>query len=212
MHRSIRDTGASPVEVIRAALIALEILEADSFLERVFALDYEVRADAQYAMLEEFVGAIEGIVGWILLSDVSIGSIPDFIQTYKEPLRTLRSGLETFLPEEEKQHYQERVQMFGSHDCPNPLAAEVAAMEYLPSAMGVVDVSRVASVTVDEAARRFYALGERLSLGWLRDDIASLPSENKWEKIALGGTVMDLRRAQLGLTIRYFEELREGRA
>ena len=210
VHRSIRDTGASPVEVIRAALIALEILEADSFLERVFALDYEVRADAQYAMLEEFVGAIEGIVGWILLSDVSIGSIPDFIQTYKEPLRTLRSDLETFLPEEEKQHYQERVQMFGSHDCPNPLAAEVAAMEYLPSAMGVVDVSRVASVTVDEAARRFYALGERLSLGWLRDDIASLPSENKWEKIALGGTVMDLRRAQLGLTIRYFEELREG--
>ncbi len=210
VHRSIRDTGASPVEVIRAALVALEILDSSDFLDRVFALDYEVSADAQYAMLEEFVAAVEGIVGWILLSDVAIGSVPDFVATYKEPMKALRADLETYLPEGEKEHYQSRVGAFNSHDCPNPLAAEVAAMEYLPSAMGVVDVSRVANAKVDEAARRFYALGERLSLGWLRDDIAALPSESKWEKIALGGLVMDLRRAQLGLTIRYFEELREG--
>ena len=122
----------------------------------------------------------------------------------------LREGLESFLPQGEKDHYRNHRQTFTSHDCPNPLAAEAAAMEYLPSAMGIVDVSRVASVSVDEAAKRFYGLGERLSLGVLRDEIAALPTGSKWEKIALGGLIMDLRRAQLGLTIRYFEELREG--
>ena len=210
VHRSIRDTGASPVEVIRAALVALEILGASDFLERVFSLDYEVSADAQYTMLEEFVSATEDIVAWILLSDVAIRSIPDFVETYKEPMSALRESLESFLPRGEKDHYRSHMQTFTSLECPNPLAAEAAAMEYLPSAMGIVDVSRVANVSVDEAAKRFYSLGERLSLGVLRDEIAALPSESKWEKIALGGLVMDLRRAQLGLTIRYFEELREG--
>ena len=71
VHRSIRDTGASPVEVIRAALVALELLEVDPFIARVFALDNTVPAEAQYGALERLIASVEGIVHWILLSDLA---------------------------------------------------------------------------------------------------------------------------------------------
>jgi len=210
VHRSIRDTGASPVEVIRAALLALEILAAPELLERLFELDNRVTAEAQYRTLEGFVRAAEGVVQWILLSDINVGSIPEFVATYQEPLAYLRRELVGLLPPSERARFAAKLHDVRELGFEEPLASELASLEYLPSAMGVADVSRFAHVALDEAARRFYALGERLSLGWLRDSIATLPAESKWEKIALGGLVMDLRRAQLGLTVRYFEELRGG--
>lgn len=204
VHHIIRDTGASPVEVIRAALVALEVLEVAPFLKRLFALDYEVPAAAQYEALEELVRSVEGVVTWMLLSNLSVTPVADFVATYREGLARLREGLDSVLPERELTHYQKERQETLAVGFPEELAAEVASLDYLPSGFGVIDVSLQAEVPLEEAAKGFYALGERLRLGWLRDRLAALPSETKWEKIALGGLVMDFRRIQRGLAMRYF--------
>jgi glutamate dehydrogenase len=200
VHRNIRDTGASPVEVVRGALLALEILEAPALLERLFALDGAVVADAQYAMLERFVAAVEGVVAWLLLNDIPVASVGAFVETYKAPLATLRGGLAALLPEGERARYENTLQEIVALGFEPPLAAELASLEYLPSSVGVVDVSRHTATPLETAARLFYALGERFSLGALRDALAALEARSKWDKIALNGLVMDLRRAQLGLT------------
>ncbi len=210
VHRSIRDTGASPVEVIRAALVALELLEVDPFIARVFALDNTVPAEAQYGALERLIASVEGIVHWILLSDLSAEPVADFVSAYREPLSTLRAGLPELLPPREREHFEAQAQEVAAQGIPPELAADIVSLDYLPSGVGVIDVSKEASVALEAAARRFYALGDRLRLGWLRDEVAALPSESKWEKIALGGLVTDLRQAQRRLTTRYYEALREG--
>ena len=210
VHRSIRDTGASPVEVIRAALVALELLEVDPFLARVFALDNKIPAEAQYGALERLIASAEGIVHWILLSDLSAEPVADFVGAYREPLATLRAGLPELLPPRESERFEALAREVAAQGFPVELAADIVSLDYLPNGVGVIDVSKEASVALEAAAKRFYALGDRLSLGWLRDEVAALPSESKWEKIALGGLVMDLRQAQRRLTTRYYESLREG--
>ena len=210
VHRSIRDTGASPVEVIRAALVALELLEVDPFIARVFGLDNEVPAEAQYGALERLIASVEGIVHWILLSDLAAEPVADFVDVYREPLSTLRAGLPELLPPRERERFEAQAREVEAQGFPPELAADIVSLDYLPSGVGVIDVSKEASVALEAAAKRFYALGDRLRLGWLRDEIAALPSESKWEKIALGGLVTDLRQAQRRLTTRYYESLREG--
>ncbi|MEX2541064.1 MAG: NAD-glutamate dehydrogenase [Trueperaceae bacterium] len=207
VHRTIRDTGATPVEVIRAALIALEILEVEEFLTQMFALDNEVAAVAQYRALSELVEAVEGMVNWILLSDLTRTPIAEFVATYREPLATLRRKLHGFLPPSERRHYQRQRKRAGQDGFAKDLADEVAAFDYLPTSVGVIDVAQRTGVKLDEAARRFYALGERLSLAWLRDSLSAHQATSKWEKIALGGLIMELRRVQRDLTEGYLRAL-----
>ena len=211
VHRSLRDTGASPVEVIRAALVALEILQVRSFLSQIFALDDAIPAGAQYDALMELVRAVEGVVNWILLSDLQIDPIADFVATYQGPLVQLREHLRVLLPDREKQQYLQRRESVQAQGFPQDVAAEIASLDYLPSSVGVIEVSNVSGVALEEAARSFYLLGDRLRLGWLRDTLQDLSTDSKWEKIALGGLIMDLRRAQRQLTIRYFQARERGR-
>ena len=203
VHRSIRDSGATAVEVIRAALVALEVLDVKPFLERVFALDGEVPTPAQYRALDELVRAVEGIVQWMLLNDMTDIDIAAFVEAYCEPLKTLRLELEELLAEPERKRYQRYVAQLSAEGLPDDLAPEIASFDYLPSSVGVIDVSHTAGVPLDDAAKRFYDLGERLDLGWLRDRLSELPADGKWEKIAIGGLVMDLRQAQQELTRRF---------
>ncbi|HEX7003981.1 MAG TPA: NAD-glutamate dehydrogenase [Trueperaceae bacterium] len=210
VHRTIRDTGATPVEVIRAALVALEILDVQHYLKQVFALDNLVPAAAQYAAISEMVEAVEGIVNWILLADLTRTPISSFVATYRAPLAELRRRLNDFLPPAEKRLYARQQKRIAQEGFDEELVAEIAAFDYLPTSVGIVEVAERTGVPLDEAAIRFYALGERLSLGWLRDGLSRLQSSSKWEKIAVGGLIMELRRLQRDLTEAYvrarFEE------
>ena len=209
VHRSIRDSGATPVEVIRAALVALDVLDVKAFLQRIFALDGDVSADAQYQALEELVHAVDGIVQWMLLNDLVDVDIAEFVETYRQPLKALRQDLDDLLSAPERKRFRRHVAELERDGLPEDLAPEIAGFDYLPSSVGVIDVSRSAGVDLDQAAKQFYALGQRLELGWLRDRLADLPADTKWEKIALGGLIMDLRRAQQELTRRYVEAQRD---
>jgi glutamate dehydrogenase len=200
VHRIIRDTGALPVEVIRAALVAFEMLDVFPLLEEIFALDDLVRTDAQYHALDELVKAIEGVVAWLIFNDVVTDPLDAFIARYREPLADLARRLPVLLPESEKQHYQARVEAAQGEGFPEALAHRIASLTYLPSSLGVVDITQVATTDLDTAATHFFALGERLQLGWLRDNLYLLQHGDKWEKIAAGGLIMDFRRVQRDLT------------
>src|SRR5690606_35466091 len=79
-----------------------------------------------------------------------------------------------------------------------------------PTGFGVIQVSQTTGTPLPEAAKRFFELGERLSLGWLRDELSDMQSTGPWEKIALTDLVMDLRDVQQRLTTTYFKEQRTG--
>ena len=203
VHRIIRDTGALPVEVIRAALVAFEVLDVLPRLEQLFALDNRVTAEAQYQALEELVKAIEGVVGWLIFNDVVTDPLDTFIACYREPLARLGRGLQALLPESEGRHYQQGFEAALAAGFPEALAHLIASLTYLPSSLGIIDIARSAQTDLDTAARHFFVLGERLKLGWLRDNLAAIQHSSKWEKIASGGLIIDLRRAQRDLTAHF---------
>jgi glutamate dehydrogenase len=203
VHRAMRDSGAGAVEVVRAALMALEILDVHALHHRLEALALELPAEPYYEALHHLVQSVEGVVSWMLFNDLAHREVSGFVNTYRGPLKTLRSGIEGFLPGAERRRFRARVRSLRKQGFPEELAPEVASFAYLPSSVGVIEVSRNTDLSLDEAATHFYALGERLALGWLRDRLATLPSEGSWEKIAAVGLVMDLREAQRQLATTY---------
>ncbi len=203
LHGSARDTGASTQEVCRATLAALAILELRGVWDPIFALDNKISAERQLDALEEIVKAVSAVVQWILLADVDLTDFSELVQTYQDPLLRLRTGLEVFLPPAERERFNGNRKKWMEAGFGQDLATELTAMEYLTSVMGVIDVAYNTGVSVEEAARHFYAVGDRLSLGWLRDSLADLGKKTDWEKMAVSGLIMDLRRVQRQLTQAY---------
>ena len=209
VHRAMRDNGAGAIEVVRAALVALEVLDARAFAEHVEALESKVPMETTYDALTELVGAVEGVVSWMLFNDIGGGAFDQVVGTYRDPLRTLRGGLEGFLPAAERRRFRSSVKHLLKDGHDEATANEIASLEYLPASVGVIEVARRTGVDLERAATRFYALGERLSLGWMRDVLSQLPTTGAWEKMAVMGLVMDLRETQQRLTAAYVAALGE---
>ena len=212
IHGMIRDTGATPPEVVQAAVAALVILDLGSFLKQIFALDDRVTATSQYRALGEVDRAVRGIVQWILLGDVDLDQLTEFVEHHRPPMTEVRKRMARFLPRAEKTLYSQKAQEFVEDSFPKRLAGQVASLDYLPASMGLITASDSTPATLEEAARAFYALGDKLHLGAQRDAIFNLPKKSKWEKIAATSLIMDLRSVQRQLTIEFLKarEKQEG--
>jgi glutamate dehydrogenase len=206
VHRSMRDTGATAVEVIRAALIAIELLEMPTLFASIFALDNEIDSSVQYSALEEIVKAVEGIVQWMLLSDQRLTTVDTFIQTYRKPLRQIRNQLKSYLSAAEAARFSESLARWQADGLPESLAEDISSMDYLPSSVGIIEVARALQLELERVATPFYALGERFAFGWLRDSLAQLPATSKWDKIACGSLIMELRQTQRKLTAAFVRQ------
>lgn len=201
VHRTIRDTGATPIQVIRAALAALELVNAKEFLAKLSEYDSKIAAHNFYEILSGLVRALENVVNWILLTDADLSSLSHFIGNYKERLRELREGLHEILPAGEQQRLADLKARFLAYGFNEEFAAYVASLDYVPSGIGIVDNARIAEVPLGEAARRYYEVGEKLRFAWLRDQLRTVHTKDKWQTIAIVGLIMDLRQIQLRLSL-----------
>lgn len=203
VHRAVRQNGATPVEVVRAALIAIELLDGLELAAIIDGSHESLPPEAAYEALRLLSTAVDGVVSWLLFHNLEGHDIAALLDVYRQSLRTLRAGLETFLPAAERRRYKSAVKALVRAGHSAETAVSIAGLEYMPSGIGVSEVARTAGVSLEEAAIHFYALGDRLALGTLRDALSQLPTTDYWEKIAVTGTVMDLRAAQQRLTSAY---------
>lgn len=201
VHRTIRNTGATPIQVIRAALAALEIVDAKVFLRRLAEFDNKVSADSFYYVLNGMVKALENVVNWMLLTDADLSSISKFIESYRERLTELREGLFNILPPQQVKRLTSLEKRFEDMGFGKEFSRYVASLDYVPSGIGIVDNARIAQVPLGEAARRYYLVGEKLRIAWLREKLRSVETLDKWSTIANVGLIMDLRQVQLRLSL-----------
>lgn len=209
IHRAIRDTGATTLEVVRAALIALEVLDVAGFERKLAAAAGHVTGKAELDALERLVAAVEGVVRLMLLNDLSGVDIASFVRAYQEPLAAVRESLAELLPVPERRRHARAAKRHHQEGLTSALAHDVATLAYLPSAMAVVEVAHATGTPLEVVGRLFFAIGERLRLGWLRDELRELTAEDTWSKIAINGLVMDLRQVQRDFTERYVRARRE---
>jgi glutamate dehydrogenase len=201
VQRLTRDSGADAATVVRAAHLALELSHAHDFLADVYACDYQVPAAAQYSAVFEFTRALETMTHWLLQHQAQHQDAHLFLQTYTPALDDVRGDLAELLPEVQRGLRQERHERFSAEGFSEALATTIASFDHLPSALAVVHVSQLTGCSLHDAAAPFYDIGERLSLGWLRDGLQNLDSSDTWEQLAARGLVMDNRHTQETLAV-----------
>jgi len=79
-----------------------------------------------------------------------------------------------------------RSQLMEQH-VPEQLAARIASLEELHSALDLVEVTMAARVRIVYAAKAYFDLGERIGLSWIKEQIEALAADGQWQAVARPG-------------------------
>jgi glutamate dehydrogenase len=194
------DTGAPPADIARAYAVARDVFDLGGFCADVEALDIEVAASTQIAMLLEARRLVERATRWLLRSRPRPLDIGAEIERFADGAAVVARALPGVLVAAEREAFEGRVTALVENGVPADLARRVATLSDLFAALDIVGVAAVTERSVDEVAAVHFLVGGRLHLHWLRDQIATLPRENRWQAMARAALRDDLFSLHAELT------------
>ena len=195
------ETGADDADIARAYLVAREVYGMRGTWEAIEALDNVVAAEIQTSMLLETRKLVERGARWLLRNRPRPLDIARDIAHFGSGVAALRRQLRDLVADSSRTAIDAAKGRLVASGVPEVLALEVASGNDLLSALDVVEVAASAGIPVEEAASVYFALGEALDLHWLRDQVAALPRDNRWQALSRAALRDDLHAQLSALTL-----------
>jgi glutamate dehydrogenase len=192
LFRLCEETGAPPSILARAYAVAREVYEMPSFWAAVEALDVQVESGTLLSMLIEARRLVERATRWLVRANPSSVDIERTVNRYAAGAGMLWAAVPGMLDGTDRVAYDARAGQLLAAGVGRDLARRVASM---PSMLQVFDIVEIANATErdhDTVVQTFFALGSRLRLNWLRDQIIGLPRDNRWRARARDALYDDL--------------------
>jgi glutamate dehydrogenase len=208
--RMEEETGAAVPDITRAYAAAREIFDVRGLWSEIDALDNKVAAETQTAMLLECRRLIERATRWLLRNRRPPLDIRATVERFREGVAHLGERLPELLVDGDREALEEATGRLVEASVPPVLAARVAAVAPMSSAMDVVDVAATTGGSVDEAAAVYFALSDRLRFHWLRRRVGDLPRDDRWRTLARAALRDDLDALQATLTAEILRDTPEG--
>ena len=195
------ETGARPPDVARAYTVAREVFDIRRLWKDLATLDTVVPADVQLELQAEGRKMIERSALWFLRNRRQPMDIAATVSHFAPGIASLAQELPKLLAPADSESLERLAERFTAAGVPPELATRVASLDALFSGLNVIEVATACGETVETVAAVYFALGYRLDLHWLRDQIAKLPAETHWQTLAQGALRDDLYSEQRQLTI-----------
>ena len=195
------ETGADDPDIARAYLVAREVYGMRGTWEAIEALDNVVAAEIQTSMLLETRKLVERGARWLLRNRPRPLDIARDIGHFGGGVTALRRQLRDLVTDSSRTAIDAAKDRLVARGVPEELALEVASGNDLLSALDVVEVAASAGIPVEAAASVYFALGEALDLHWLRDQVAALPRDNRWQALSRAALRDDLYAQLSALTL-----------
>ncbi|HEU4397973.1 MAG TPA: NAD-glutamate dehydrogenase [Actinomycetota bacterium] len=206
-YRLQEETGTSPPDIARAYTVAREVFDIRRLWKDLATLDVVVPAETQTELMAEARDLIERSALWFLRNQRQPLDIAATVSHFAPGVASLAQELPKLLAPADSDALDRKAARFTAEGVPADLANRVASLDALFSGLNVIEVATTCGETVEAVAAVYFALGARLDLHWLRDQIAKLPSETHWQALAQGALRDDLYSEQRELTA---EVLRPG--
>jgi glutamate dehydrogenase len=206
-HRLSEETGASPPDIARAYTVAREVFDIRRLWKDLTTLDDVVRAEVLTELMAEARTVIERSALWFLHNRRQPLDIAATVSRFAPGITSLAQELPKLLAPADSEAMDRMAERFVAEGVPADLADRVASLDALFSGLNVIEVASTCGESVEAVAAAYFALGYRLDLHWLRDQIAKLPSETRWQALAQAALRDDLYSEQRELTA---EVLRPG--
>ncbi len=195
------ETGASAPALARAYAVAREVFSMRDFWAEVEALDNQIEAGTQLAMLIEGRRLVERAARWLVRSrgrsEIDVAATT---ARFAPGARALAQALPGVLQGADRESFQDRLVELAAAGVPPALARQVASMPALLSAFDIVEDGELTDAPQPVVMAVYFGIGSRLGMDWLRDRILELPRNDRWQALARAALRDDLYEMHRALT------------
>ncbi|HYT51773.1 MAG TPA: NAD-glutamate dehydrogenase [Gaiellaceae bacterium] len=208
--RLSEETGATGPDIARAFAVARDVFDLPSLWEEIEALDGRVAAQTQLAMLLKARILLERATRWLLRNRTRPLDIAAATSHFGPGAAALAEAADDVLCAADREAARRtRVELVGA-GVPPTLADRVGRLESLLPALDLVEVAAATGLSFDEVTAVYIAIDDRLELHSLRERIAALPREERWDALARRALWEDLQSEHRALTADVLQESKDG--
>jgi glutamate dehydrogenase len=200
VFRLHEETGARPSDIARAYTVAREVFRMRSRWAEIEALDNKVGADTQTAMLLESRKLVERSSRWLLRNLQGPLDIAATVDYFAPGADKLYESMPRLLAPEEVEPLAHRTHELMNAGVPELLALHLASSSAMFATFDIVEVASETELDIETVARVHFRLGHTLQLHWLRDQILSLPRDDRWKALSRAALRDDLYSLHRQLT------------
>ena len=205
VFRAIEETGATPVEVVMAALSAIEIFGIDTSWEWINELPAEVPVSAQISLYLEIRRLLDRAVRWFLQNRGSGINIAAEIDQYGAPLKEYAPSVAGALKGHEADRFTRMLNDFTDLGAPGKLARRAADGLYVFSLLDITEIATRTNVSMPDVIDLYYTLSEQFEIDRLLIKISELPRGDRWTALARQAVRTDLYTVLAELTQKVLE-------
>ncbi len=200
VEETIERTGRTPADVARGWLASRDAFAMPDMWDVIESLDNQLGAAVQTDMLRAMAAAGERIVRWILVHAGERIDVAGMVTTLRAGVGELIGAAEDWLDDDSNAAAGKRRAGLVEASVPAELAARVAALEALVAGPDIVRIAASTKQPMRDVAHAYFAIGERLGFGWLRDAAARVQTGTAWQRRAAEAVVDDMFQLQAEMT------------
>ncbi|MDC1288079.1 NAD-glutamate dehydrogenase, partial [Gammaproteobacteria bacterium] len=194
------ETGSSIEDIAKAYVVCVEVFGLYDTWRKLEQLDNVVHENDRYECFRAVSGLLERSISWLLRHQPSDFNVSEVIQRYKSDTQTLVNVISSSIIGKSRKNYLASKRLFIKYRLPPALAQELVDKTTLASAFDIIEVKANLGIEIENIAKLFYAVSERLQLHWIRDAISKTIVRNHWNHLAILNLRNDLHANQHNLT------------
>jgi glutamate dehydrogenase len=199
-HGLMQSTGLGAGVVAQAYVITRDAFSLRDLWKSIESLDGHVGAAMQSQLFVRVNGFIDHHCRWLLQTISPLGDVTGIMQRYAPGIREIEKNAHQWMSETAHAGFTKTVAELTAQAVPEALATRIAMLEILKSAGDIIDVAALSQRPIAAVGRLYFALGDRVKIGWLRDMAQSMVAENYWQQLAVTSLVNELYSAQRRLS------------
>lgn len=204
-----RQTGRPAATVVKAYLIARELLDTESLWNEIDSLHGQIGAGALKQITFFAYKRIKRLTKWFLRYGGEDLDIDKALHKYRPPFDELKNGIEQLLSARLRTIYNKRVQTYHGEQINSGFSHRLARLDPLWSAMDIITISQDVGFDVKDVARAYFALGETLNIDWLRESATQISGDTRWQQGASSAVVDDLMSSQKAITLKLLKSVKK---
>jgi glutamate dehydrogenase len=200
VYRACEETGASPLEVVRAATAATAIFGLPAFWAAVNDLDNHVPTSAQDALHHESRRLLDRAIRWFLQTRGGALDVAGEVARFGPAVVELAPLVPGALVGIERTRLDASTAALVAGGAPVGLAEQASAMLDIFALLDIVQIADAVGQTPAEIMPLYFALSERYDVDRLLSRITGLPRGDRWTALARQALRTDLYAALAGVT------------
>jgi glutamate dehydrogenase len=200
VYRLQQETGASVPAIVRAYMIARNVLDLESIWKQIEELGTKISAQKQIEMMMYYVRLSRRVTRWFIRAQRRSTDMTQLVKLYSDGIIELKKSIPAVLGDSNHEHYKQVYQELIREGIPANLAHELTVTNGLFAAPDIIEIAHQKEVEVSKVAEIYYGIEEYLDIAWLRTQIIVHPTENNWESLSREALRDDLDWQQRQLT------------